>query len=829
MKAQAIKSPRFKEKNALKPITPRKLESPLSLGTKSTDKHGAFGRPGIEPRWTHGDKDGVGTPYAASSRIWFTLWNGIITEVYYPTVDHPQIRDLQFLITNGKTFFQEEKRDLKSKCERLSDHALGYRITNLDPSGRYTIVKDVITDPHLACILQHVHLTGDDALISKLHLYALCAPHLQVGGWGNDGYVFDSAGRKILMARKKGIWLALGGTAQFSRTSCGYVGQSDGWTDLAGNFQMDWEFDHASDGNIALTGELDLDGNREFTMGLAFGDTEHCAITTLFQSLGIPFKEQLKRYTKQWDRTSAHLLPLERFSTDKGNLYHSSFSLLLAHEDKSYPGALIASLSIPWGEAKGDADQGGYHLVWTRDMVGSASALLAAGDRVTPLRALIYLAVSQQADGGFAQNFWLDGGPFWQGIQLDEVAFPILLACRLQREDALQDFDPYPMIRKAAAYLIRHGPVTEQERWEEASGYSPSTLASNVAALIGAAWFARDRRDETVATLLEVYADFLECHIEDWTVTTEGSLVLGIPRHYIRILPEDVDNANPWEDPNTKVLKIKNHPAGAQNTFPAKDIVDAGFLQLVRYGIRRPDDPLIVDSLKVIDTVLKVETPMGPAWHRYNHDGYGQREDGGPYIGWGKGRAWPLLTGERAHYELSAGHDVKPFMRAIEGFASRTGLLPEQVWDEPDRPEAYMFLGRPTGSAMPLMWAHAEYIKLLRSASDNCVFDLIPEVVNRYLGDRQARPSFEIWKPNRQARRIKRGHTLRIQAPAAFCLHWSANEWQSAVDSPSSAPVLGFHFVDIPISDVQRAPIRFTFLWTAENRWEGRDYEIAVE
>lgn len=829
MKAQAIKSPRFKEKNALKPITPRKLESPLSLGTKSTDKHGAFGRPGIEPRWTHGDKDGVGTPYAASSRIWFTLWNGIITEVYYPTVDHPQIRDLQFLITNGKTFFQEEKRDLKSKCERLSDHALGYRITNLDPSGRYTIVKDVITDPHLACILQHVHLTGDDALISKLHLYALCAPHLQVGGWGNDGYVFDSAGRKILMARKKGIWLALGGTAQFSRTSCGYVGQSDGWTDLAGNFQMDWEFDHASDGNIALTGELDLDGNREFTMGLAFGDTEHCAITTLFQSLGIPFKEQLKRYTKQWDRTSAHLLPLERFSTDKGNLYHSSFSLLLAHEDKSYPGALIASLSIPWGEAKGDADQGGYHLVWTRDMVGSASALLAAGDRVTPLRALIYLAVSQQADGGFAQNFWLDGGPFWQGIQLDEVAFPILLACRLQREDALQDFDPYPMIRKAAAYLIRHGPVTEQERWEEASGYSPSTLASNVAALIGAAWFARDRGDETVATLLEVYADFLECHIEDWTVTTEGSLVLGIPRHYIRILPEDVDNANPWEDPNTKVLKIKNHPAGAQNTFPAKDIVDAGFLQLVRYGIRRPDDPLIVDSLKVIDTVLKVETPMGPAWHRYNHDGYGQREDGGPYIGWGKGRAWPLLTGERAHYELSAGHDVKPFMRAIEGFASRTGLLPEQVWDEPDRPEAYMFLGRPTGSAMPLMWAHAEYIKLLRSASDNCVFDLIPEVVNRYLGDRQARPSFEIWKPNRQARRIKRGHTLRIQAPAAFCLHWSANEWQSAVDSPSSAPVLGFHFVDIPISDVQRAPIRFTFLWTAENRWEGRDYEIAVE
>src|SRR5579872_498372 len=796
---------------------------------KPKHSNAAFGWPGIEPRWTHGDKDGVGTAYSSSSRIWFTLWNGIITEVYYPTIDHPQIRDLQYLVTDGKTFFHEEKRHLKSQCQRLSDHALGYRITNVDPDGRYAIIKEVITDPHSGCILQHTQLTGDETFISKLHLYALCAPHLQVGGWGNNGSVIDVAGRKILMAQKKGIWLALGGTVNFSRTSCGYVGQSDGWTDLASNFQMDWEFDHAPNGNIALMGELGLDGHREFTMGLAFGDTQHCAITTLFQALGVPFKEHSKRYTEQWERPSARVLPLEKVSTDKGNLYHSSLSLLRAHEDKSYPGAFIASLSIPWGEAKGDSDHGGYHLVWTRDMISSASAMLAAGDRVTPLRALIYLAVSQQEDGGFAQNFWVDGGPYWRGIQLDEVAFPILLAWQIKRQKALQDFDPYPMVLKAAAYLMRHGPVTQQERWEEASGYSPSTLASNIAALIGAAWFARDRGDEAIATLLEEYADFLECHIEGWTVTTEGSLVSGIKRHYIRILPEDAGNANPLEDPNSKVLTIKNHPAGARNLFLAKDIVDAGFLQLVRYGIRRPDDPLIVDSLKVIDAVLKVDTPVGPVWHRYNHDGYGQREDGGPYIGWGKGRAWPLLTGERAHFELSAGRNVKPFIRAIEGFASTTGLLPEQVWDEPDRPEAYMFLGRPTGSAMPLMWAHAEYIKLLRSVSDSRVFDLIPEVATRYLGDRKTRQLFEIWKPNRQPRSVKRGFTLRIQVPAAFRLHWSANEWQSVQDSPSSPQVLGFHFVDIPISDAQRASIRFTFFWTIEDRWEGRDYVVAVE
>jgi glucoamylase len=826
MKANAARTARSKVAEPAKHIV---SAEPTSFRTNPTCKGSAFGHPGIEPRWTHGDKDGAGTAFAASSRIWFTLWNGVITEVYYPTVDRPQIRDLQFLVTDGETFFHDERRDLKSSCARLSGHTLGYRQTNEDPNGRYTIIKEIIADPHFACVLQRVHLSGDEMFISKLRLYALCAPHLQVGGWDNNGYVIEVAGRKILMARKEGIWLALGATVDFSRASCGYVGQSDGWTDLAGNFQMDWEFDHAINGNIALTGELELGGNREFTMGLAFGDTEHCAISTLFQSLGTPFKEHLKAYTQEWEQSSAPVLPLGNFSTDNGNLYRGSFSLLHAHEDKSYPGAFIASLSVPWGEAKGDADQGGYHMVWTRDLISSASAMLAAGDRITPLRALIYLAVSQQQDGGFAQNFWVDGEPHWQGIQLDEVAFPMLLAWQLQRENVLQDFDPYPMILKAAAFLIRHGPVTQQERWEEASGYSPSTLASNIAALIGAAWFARDRGDEAIAKLCEEYADFLECHVEAWTVTANGSLVPGIQRHYIRILPEDVGNPNPLEDPNSKILEIKNHPAGVQDSFPAKDIVDAGFLQLVRYGIRRHDDPLIVDSLKVVDAVLKVDTPVGPVWRRYNHDGYGQREDGGPYIGSGKGRAWPLLTGERAHFELAAGRDVKPFIRAIEGFASPTGLLPEQVWDEPDRPESYMFLGKPTGSAMPLMWAHAEYVKLLRSVSEGHVFDLIPDVASRYMGDRKGRKLFEIWKFNRQTRSVKKGFTLRIQAPVAFRLHWSDDEWQSVKDSTSSDPVLGFHLFDIPVSDKQRAPIRFTFFWTVANHWEGRDYVVAVE
>jgi glucoamylase len=769
----------------------------------------AFGWPGIEPRWTDGAKDGVGTAYAASSRVWFTFWNGIITEVYYPTVDRPQIRDLQYLITDGKSFFHDEKRNLKSTLERLSEHVLGYRSTNSDPAGHYAIVKEIIADPHLACILQHTKLTGDESFLSKLRLYALCAPHLEVGGWGNNGTVARVAGRTVLIAERKGTWLALAATVPFSHVSCGYVGKSDGWTDLADNYQMDWEFDCAPDGNIALTGELDLTGTREFTLGLAFGNSQHHAVSTLFQSLSTPFAEHEKRYAEQWGRTGAGILSLEKSSGDAGNLYH-------------------ASLSIPWGEAVGDQDQGGYHLVWTRDMVNSANAMLAAGDRTTPLRALIYLDVSQQENGGFAQNFWIDGDPYWRGVQLDEVAFPILLAWRLQREGALQDFDPYPMVLRAAAYLVRHGPVTPQERWEEVSGYSPSTLASNIAALICAACFARERGDEATAKYLEEYADFLECHVESWTVTTQGTLLPGVPRHYLRILPERADNQSPAEDPNQGNITIANLQLGAQNVFPAKEIVDAGFLELVRHGVRRPDDPIIVDSLKVVDAVLKVETPSGACWHRYNHDGYGQRDDGGAFVGWGQGRAWPLLTGERGHYELAAGHDTKPFLRAMESFASATGLLPEQAWDGPDQPDVFMYCGRPTGSAMPLMWAHAEYIKLLRSVRDEKVSDLIPDVAKRYLGARADRQLFEVWKFTRQVRSVKRGYVLRIQAQAPFRLHWSADEWKTMKETFSSATTLGVEFADIPIAASQQAPIRFTFFWTTSTSWEGRDFLVSV-
>jgi glucoamylase len=786
----------------------------------------AYGAPGIEPRWTRGAKDGVGTAYAVASSVWYTLSGGIVSEVFYPTIDRPQIRDLQFLITDGETFFHDERRHLDSRIMRPEPYALGYELVNTDRHGRYRLVKEVIADPRRSCMLIRTRLEGRRTLLPQLRLFVLLAPHLEVGGWNNTGNVADVAGRMILTAHRGATWLALGATIPFLRCSCGYVGSTDGWQDLAANFKMDYEFDCAESGNIALTGELDILQTRQFTVGLAFGDSLHRAVTTLFQSLGVPYEVNQKRFNTEWGRACERALPLDGYAEDAGQLYRASHNLLLSHEDKKFPGALIASLGIPWGESKGDEDLGGYHLVWTRDLVHAAGGLMASGDNEAALRALIYLACLQLPDGGFYQNFWINGDPYWRGVQLDEVALPILLAWRLWQAGALADFNPYPMVMRAAGYLISRGPVTPQERWEENSGLSPSTLASNIAALVCASSFARAGGDEISSLFLEQYADFLEAHIEDWTVTTDGVLLPGIHRHYIRINPVEPDDCEPDRDPNRGVILIRNRPPKAQAFFAAREIVDAGFLELVRYGIRKPGDALIEDSLQVIDATLKVETPFGPCWHRYNHDGYGERDDGSPYKGWGRGRAWPLLTGERGHYELAAGRSARSHIGAMERFASSGGLLSEQIWDEADRPEFLLYFGRPTGSAMPLMWAHAEYIKLLRSTCDGAVFDLIPEVADRYRNARPKPP--EVWKFNRQLPSVRAPVTVRVQAEQPFMLHWTLDDWRHPTDTESVSTALGIDFVDVPVPVGQTAPLRFTFMWTPEQRWEGRDFEIKI-
>lgn len=783
----------------------------------------APGGPGIEPRWTRAAKDAVGTAHSSASHVWFTIARGVLTEVYWPTLDRPQLRDLQFLVTDGETLFHDERRDMDYQIEPIDPDALGYRVVQTDRDGRYRIEKEIIADSDLSSVIIRVKFEAEPGL----RLFLLAAPHLEIGGYGNHGEIAEVGDRTLLLANKGQAWLAIGASIPFIGASVGHVGETDGWTDLSEHFDMTFEYDCA-EGNVALTGELDLTAGSEFTIALSFADHRHGSVTALLQATGLPFDHFRSRFIADWHNVCDTLQPLESASGDGGALYRRSRALLLAHEDKLYPGAIIASLSIPWGDAKGDLELGGYHLVWSRDMVNSATGLLAAGDTVTPLRALIYLAASQLPDGGFYQNFWITGEPYWHGVQLDEVAFPIILAWKLHRMGGLAGFDPFDLVKRAAGYLIRNGPATPQERWEEAAGYSPSTLASNITALTCAALFMRERGDDATADFLQAYADFLECHIEKWTVTTKGTLHPDIPRHYIRINPDDPANPIPDDDPNSSELVLANRAPGERYSFPARDVVDPGFLELVRYGIRPPNDPLIEDSLAVVDRLLRVDTPAGPIWRRYNNDGYGEGSDGEPYHGHGVGRAWPLLTGERGHYELAAGRDVAPYLRTFERVAHGVGLLGEQVWDSADIPARHLEFGKPTGAAMPLMWAHAEYIKLLRSTIDGVVFDLIPEVADRYLPHDQCE-AIEVWKLNRQVQTVGAAMTLRIVTPRPFALRWSGDGWQTRHEQLGTPTAVDIWYTDLGPGNVPGSDVRFTFRWQDTDEWDATDYRVAVQ
>jgi glucoamylase len=567
-----------------------------------------------------------------------------------------------------------------------------------------------------------------------------------------------------------------------------------------------------------------LSRGQEFIVAVAFGLNAQTASAQLLQSLATPFAEQREKYVQQWQRTRSDC-DWNAHTKDDGHLARLSLCVLLAHEDKMFPGAFVASLSIPWGESKDDSDRGGYHLVWARDMVQSATALLACGRTESSLRALIWLACVQDAQGCLPQNSSVTGKPYWTGIQMDEVAVPVLLAWRLRRAGALQEFDPWTLVSRAAGYLILHGPVTAQERWEENAGYSPSTLAAIIAAQVCAAEFARDRQETVTADFLLTYADWLSAQLEGWLVTDQGELLPGKPRHYVRITPALPGQADVPVNPNTAVIQIAN--GGGRH--PARNIVGGDFLQLVRLGVRAADDPLMVDSIAVLDHVLKRDLPQGPCWRRYNHDGYGQKDDGGAFDGTGVGRSWPILTGERGHYELAAGRDPLPFIGALEQFANAGGMLPEQLWDAPAPPETCLKFGGPTGSAMPLCWAHAEYLSLVRSAHDGVCFDRIEPVFQRYVV-RKTSNSHEMWSASHAIRQLRPGKILRLIMVAGASIVWTANGWANTHKTEvTQLGALNLWFADLatekcPVGSV----IEFTFCWPAGQRWEGKNYAVKV-
>ena len=793
----------------------------------------APGWPGIPPRWTSSAKTGAGTALNQHSKVWFTLSHGILNEVYFPRVDQACTRDMGFIVTNGQDYFSEEKRHCSFENRPLEPGIPAFELINTEISGRYRILKEVLTDPYRNVVLQKVRFESLQGPRSDYRLFVLLSPHLANCGDHNTGWIGDYKGFPMFFAQHDGVALSMASSAPCKKASVGFVGMSDGWQDLSQHFEMKWEYDRAENGNIAFAAEMDLAAsNGEFVLALGFGsiwtEAGQQARSTLFEN----YDEVRSHYVSQWKSWQQRLLKLDE-PQRQNDLYRSSTAVLRTHESKDFLGGIIASLSIPWGFNKGDEDLGGYHLVWPRDLVETAGALLAAGAVNDAVRVLRYLEATQEADGNWAQNLWLDGRPYWGGIQMDETAFPVLLVDLMRREapEALGKLDRWwPMVRKAVTFIIRNGPVTQQDRWEEDAGFSPFTLAAEISALLAAAEIAEGTGHPQQAQTMRDTADAWNDNIERWVYANDGDLArqLGISGYYVRIAPPDTDGAS---SPTHGFVPIKNKPPG-EDRDRAYHIISPDALALVRFGLRAPDDPRIINTLRAIDALLAVELPQGPCWYRYNGDGYGEHKDGSAFDGTGIGRAWPLLAGERAHYALAAGHrdEAEALLTVMENStAGASRLLPEQVWDAADIPALELFRGKPSGSACPLVWAHSEYIKLRRSIRDGRIFDQPPQTVQRYLKEKQVRQFFG-WRFNNKTRSVPRNKTLRIVLLSPARVHWSIDDWKTSHDTDTRDTELGIHVLDLPTASLPPGDEAvFTFFWPNENRWEGTDFRVRVE
>ncbi len=804
------------------------------MGEDSLEKSEKFapGWPGIPPRWTSSAKTGIGTALNLHSRVWFTLSHGILNEIYFPRVDQACTRDQGLLVTDGSSFFSEEKRDCDFRNIPFEPGIPAYELTNTEKQGRYRIEKEVLSDPYRNVVLQRIRFVPLQGKLADYHLYALLAPHLANSGFGNTGWASHYKGTPMLFAERDGHALAFACSVPWKKMSVGFVGVSDAWQDLSRNYQMTWEYTRAENGNIALAAEIDLAASGgEFLLAIGFGGIWAEAGQQARSSLLEPYEHLREQYTRHWKHWQKELLKLDEPRREH-DLYRTSAAVLRSHESKDFLGGVIASLSIPWGFNKGDEDLGGYHLVWPRDLVETAMGFLAAGASGDAIRVLHYLESTQEADGHWAQNLWLDGRPYWNGLQMDEAAFPILLIDLLRREAPTALNDPqrwWTLVKHAAGFLLRNGPVTQQDRWEEDAGYSPFTLAVEVSALLAAADLADSIGEHTNANLLRETADCWNENIERWTYASGGDLAeeLGIDGYYVRLAPPDSDCA---ASPLDGYVPIKNRPPG-QSELPAAHLVSPDALALVRFGLRAPDDPRVLNTVKAIDALLKANLPQGPCWYRYNGDGYGEHADGSPFDGTGIGRPWPLLAGERAHYELAAGRrqTAERLLCVMEMSTDGNRLIPEQVWDDPDIPERELFKGMGSGSACPLVWAHSEYIKLRRSLRDSKIFDQPPQTVQRYQVQKQRSEHF-LWAFNNKCRSLPHGKKLRFSFLKPAMVRWSLDYWRTSYNSNTRAYDLGVHVADLPTDSLAAGDqIVFTFFWPDSNRWEGVDFTVAVQ
>jgi glucoamylase len=764
--------------------------------TRPRKRKSAHGRPGAKPRWASGAKTIVGTAVQPESRIWYTIDNGTLSEIYHPDVDQANTRSVRFAITGDDGFFSDEMWDAEHTVEWLETGAPGCRIESRCKAGAYELTKEILPDPMRDALL--IRCSFRPAAGRALKLYLVADAHIGDRGANNEAWAGEYKGQPMVFAKRASLCFAMTSSPPPLKMSVGYVGVSDGFTVLQRGEPLP-DANHAPDGNVAMTMEIDYrSGDGSIVIALAGGADAAEAGLQARAGLLEDFDRTRELFLQQWRDRQAKYRDIADLSGSSLDMYRISTAVLETHQSKRYPGGFVAGLSVPWGFARGDKDIGGYHVLWPRDMVESAMGKLACGDAHCVRSTLFYLACTQNPDGGWSQNMWLDGTPHWESIQMDAISLPILLADRLRRDDALGGYRPNQVVHNAARFLLRHGPVTQQDRWETTPGYSPNTMAAEVAALLAAADFAESENAGHRAAFLRDTADAWNDAIDELTYVEGTPLARqhGVRGYYMRMAPPGRVEAREIGN-----LRIRMPNVSGPKSRRAVDIISPGALSLVRMGLRAPDDPRIVDTVKLIDATLRVEMRTGPGWKRSTDDGYGEKEDGKPFDKRGIGRCWPLLAGERAHYELAAGRRdaALELLKTIARQTSDCGMIPEQVWDADDIPERYLFNGHPSGSGMPLAWAHAEYIKLLRSLHDGAVWDRIPQTEERYLRQRRT-ASFQIWTPEQRRGWLTPAKDLRVDLPVPARLNWSSGRWNGEARTTDSD--LGLHTVTLPAHEL---------------------------
>jgi glucoamylase len=756
----------------------------------------AFGAPGAGPTWASSDKDFV-TTALGNSRLWVTVGHGIINEIYWPSTGRPQIRDLGFYLLGEDRWI-----DLKRVRDyRLTKPKPYLPLLTIDHMGEdYQLTIEVLPDPSRDALLLRYNVEG------PYRLGVILAPHLGATGYDNTAWIEE--GDAYAAATGAG-GLCLTADMPMTDLSAGYVGASDGWQDLHRNGRFTFAFSRAERGNVALSGALP---ERRGVIALGFAPEARSARTLARSAIATGYDSIRQDFLDAWEDWGGNLaLPSsDAVLAEQAQL---SAAVLKTHEDRMYPGALVASMSTPWGNRTNTL--GGYHLVWPRDATQAAFALLAVHEPDDARHILAHMIAVQQADGHWTQNYFPNGQAFWTGIQLDETGFPILLVAKL-RELGEPDLPGVKeMVRAAVGSIARHGPSSEQDRWEENPGISAFTVAIVIAALAASAPWLDDGEREYALDLADDWNERLEqwCYVTGTPMAAEA----GVDGYYVRIAPPEKDGGL------TGRVELRNRNG---ETIHASCLVALDFSWLVRLGLRQASDKRVQDTITVVDSVLKVDTPSGAVYRRYNDDGYGEYDDGRAYDGKGVGRPWPLLAGERGHLALQSGEDPIEYLRTIHRCASPGGLLPEQVWDADPIPEHGLYPGRPSGSAMPLIWSHSEFLKLLIARDQGHPVELLKVVRDRY-GKKTPASKRTRWRSEIPVASPARGRTLVIEGRQPFTLHCGWDGWQSVEDLQAEPQPFGLWGVTIgPDRYAGHSELNFTRRYGVH--WEGRDYAVAI-